>query len=260
MFGVKTDGAGKYRLTLFDAVLNQVAQSAKTQLAANTWYLLLTEWDYPTSHVRAWFWNAAASSWDLEIDYEYGQALWNDYAIIWWGWLSYKTGSMSCKPLTDDVWCSSDYDSGDGCKTRPAEPPRIYGLHPVGGTPTYDEWAGSPETTNKHLNWDDGASGGAADDGDSSYNESGSASGVRSQTSHLENDIVGSDDILAVGFFDHYRIVSGANGIPHHLIRADGQDAVAAMDVSAVYRSHAVFRTKTPAANAWRESLLTGAV
>jgi hypothetical protein len=256
-FGTKAVAGPHYYLALYSAVLSELAVGT-TDLSTG-WYQLLTEWDDAAHTVTAWLWNGSA--WVQELVYNYSpNNLWSSYAGFWGGYRSYKAGSLGCTPLTDDFCVISDYDSGDGCNTKPAEPPRIYGGHPISGTPTYNDFGGSPEGTNKYLNWDDGNSEPRNDDGDSSYNESGGAAvGPVRQTSELEDDVVGSDDILGVGFFQHYRVPTGNNGDIKHLIVADGAETEADLVVSSTYRSHAHFMAKTPAGNAWTESLLNGA-
>jgi hypothetical protein len=190
------------------------------------------------------------------INYSRGAALWTDFFAAYWGFRSFKAGSLGCKPLVDDMFCNSDYDSGDGCKTKPTTMPAVYAGYPVTGTPTYNAFTGYPETVSKYLNWDDNATG-AANRADADYNESGTGTAEIKQVSQFTDGIVATENILGVSFTAVYRVTAGSNGACSHLIRADGADVTQDIaNLSATYDNDGYFRAKTPAGNAWTIALV----
>lgn len=257
-FGVDTDGGGIYTLRLYDVNLAELANSSGPNLSLTTWYPILTEWDCPNKTVKVWFWEAGA--WVERLSYTHGDALWNSYGRFEYGFFSTKAATIGCKPLVDDVWANSDYDSGDGCKTKPSMPFRVYTGYPDTGVPTHNAFVGSPEAVNKYLNVDDSKTG--ASDGDATYNESQTATAEKKQTHEFDDAISpGTDTIQGVGFHQRSRIESGSNGACSHLVVADSAELVSDLNLAGdvgAYRNRGLFRAKTPAGNGWTPALVNG--
>ena len=255
--GVQAIGGGVRRLALYDLGAIGLATCTGPDLALTTWYPILSEWDAPNKKVKVWFWEAGA--WVLRMDYTSPYDLWATFGRFQWGFHSLKGGGMVMEPLTDDVWCNSDYDSGDGCKTKPSMPPRIYTGYPDVGVPSHNAFTGNPEAVNKYLNVDDSKT--IANDGDTTYNESGVGLAEVKQTHELDDGISpDTDTIQGVGFCQQSRVVAGSNGACSHLVVADSSELVSDMPfgVTGAYRNYGLFRAKSPAGNTWTAAMVDG--
>ena len=242
-----TTVSGTYKLQLVDLGLNALASGSQT-ISAGTWYPLLMEWDFPSLKVTWWLWSGSA--WSQDGTYTASEMP----TTFWpcWGWQSFKAGSIGSKPVTDDVYWMDDADSGDGCKTKPAEPPAIYYIGPASGTPTYTGWGGSYADVDDYPD----------SDGDTTYDESGTGTSEVKQSYQMTDSVVGSDNILGVGeVFTYKNQNAGTQGQMSHLLRADSADVMANVYEadSSVYNPSGVFWAETPAGNPWTEALLNGA-
>lgn len=193
-----------------------VRATGTTSIADDTWYeaLVLVDGSGTPLTCTVWLWDGSAYAQECTYSAGAGPA---GATTIQFGISRGKGGSGSGVVYYLDDYYVID-TTGSRENSQPTQPRHIisFPTSVASGVGTYDDWPGNCADVD-----DSGV-----DDGDGTYDESGTGTALERQTYNMDNPSVpAGNSIGAVGFFAVHRTPSGANGQRDGIIRHGANEA-----------------------------------